>query len=285
MNQIRIDTDASSKLLINPHKQKEHKMDKKRPAKMGATRRLAGCAFAGGILLWSAMDAAATGIITYQANTNPTNFDAYVTQPGNQFWTLGTGGAGPVGTGIDDGGTLAWDVNRVGIGLGEERWSVTPLASDIAIGNAQGWKLSTRLRLPTTGIGASAGAQIDYADNVKVWGMTFGTAANGDPIVQLVNGSSFTLTGAGNGGYHDYLLAYNPLSGNADLYVDGALAIGGYSGLTLGNPFSRVFFGDAALSGNDQHVRYNMVLWVAPEPSSLALLALGGLLMWRRKGT
>jgi len=171
--------------------------------------------------------AAVTGIISYHANQNPTNVDAYVTQPGNQFWSgPNSFGAGPVGTGINDGGTLAWSVARGSVGAGEELWRVgsgTPVAidpADIAIGNTEGWKLNARLRLPESGRAASAGAQVDYADGAKAWAMIFGTDADGDPIVALVDGTptpaSFTLEGAGNGAYHEYLLAYNPLESNAD---------------------------------------------------------------------
>jgi hypothetical protein len=236
---------------------------------------------------------AATGIISYQANANPTNVDAYVTQAGNQFWDRATFGAGPVGTGIVDGGTPAWAVNRSAVGAGEELWRVgsgTPVAidsADIAMGNAEGWKLTTRLRLPTTGRPASSGAQVDYADGAKAWAMLFGTDAEGDPIVALFDNTgsppSFTLEGAGNTGYHDYLLAYSPLAGTADLYVDSVLRISGFSGFTLGNPFTRVLFGDAATSSTDQDVHYASVFWVAPEPSAATLLVLGAWAMLRRR--
>jgi hypothetical protein len=148
----------------------------------------------------------------------------------------------------------------------------------------EGWKLSTRLRLPESGRAPSFGAQVDYIDGSKAWVMQFGTDGDGDPIVRLFNGSAgptFTLEGAGNTGYHDYLLAYSPLAGTSDLYVDGSLAIGGWGGFSVAA--TRVLFGDAANSTADHDVRYNSVLWVAPEPSGLALLALGGLILLRRR--
>jgi len=227
---------------------------------------------------------AGSGIISYQANQNPTNQDAYVTQPGNQFWTRSTGGAGPVGTGINDGGTPAWSVARGSVGAGEEFWTVTPLAADVATGNVEGWKLSTRLRLPESGRAASFGSMVDYADGSRAWTMHFGTDGDGDPIVTLFNNStnpSFTLEGAGNTGYHDYLLAYNPLALSANLYVDGVLRISGFVGQSVG--FSRLLFGDAALSTADHDVNYNSVLLVLPEPSSLALLSLAGLALLARR--
>lgn len=227
---------------------------------------------------------AASGIISYYANANPTNVDGYVTQPGNQFWSgPNSFGAGPVGTGINDGGTLAWDVSRSTVGAGEEFWTQTPLAADVATGNVEGWKLSTRLRLPSTGLAASTGAMLAYADGSKQWEINFGTDADGDPIVKLVDGAtnpSFTLEGAGNGGYHDYVLAYSPLAGTADLYVDNVLRISGFNAYSVG--FTRLLFGDAAMSSTDQDARYNSVLLVLPEPSSSSLLLVGAILLVRR---
>jgi hypothetical protein len=125
---------------------------------------------------------------------------------------------------------------------------------------------------------------VDYGDGSKAWVMQFGTDGDGDPTVRLFDGTAgptFTLEGAGNTAYHDYLLAYNPLVGTANLYVDGSLAISGFGGFSVA--ITRVLFGDAAVSTTDQDARYNSVLWVAPEPSTVALLTAAGLLVLARR--
>ncbi len=119
--------------------------------------------------------------------------------------------------------------------------------------------------------------------------LTVGDTLNGDPMVVL-GGNSVTLTGeAGN--YHEYLLIDEDADGAADLYIDGQLAISGYTGASH-NFIQRISFGDnGGSTTNNFNINYNHVsfeisptLATVPETSSLALLLVAlGLLASRRK--
>jgi hypothetical protein len=180
--------------------------------------------------------------ISYRANRDPELVDGYPTKPGNQFWS-----PSPYDSALSrvvlDRADVAWDVNSAG----EERWALAPTAEDVSRGNSEGWTLKTRVRLPTTGDAPGAGVSVTYSDGAKTWPMMFGTAANGDPIVQVGQpGDTFTLQG-GSGAFHTYELRYDPASQTADLHVDGEERLSNLGG--QGDTRSpKVSFGDFALS-------------------------------------
>ena len=77
--------------------------------------------------------------------------------------------------------------------------------------------------------------------------------SNGDTVVFLpttigfgpdggitATGLTDTLTGSG---YHTYQLYYNPATSSANLYIDGHLALSGYTGETSFLGYSRLYWG------------------------------------------
>ena len=94
--------------------------------------------------------------------------------------------------------------------------------------NSAGWSFVAKIRLvdipePTLGI------VLQYTDGLgNQYSVLLGTAANGDPIVQLINETPFTLTGFGSG-YHEYKLTYDAVLDEAELYVDGISVFAGYA--------------------------------------------------------
>jgi len=102
-----------------------------------------------------------------------------------------------------------------------------------------------------------------FATSMRRWQMVFGSQADGDPIVQLldglISGPAFVQDGGG-AGYHTYELVYDPDDGNADLHVDGVLAISDYAGFMMPQGFAFVTWG----SGQDDdsgHGRYASVVF------------------------
>lgn len=113
--------------------------------------------------------------------------------------------------------------------------------------------------------------------------------ANGDTVVVLASdllggtnfytpGSSYTLTDS-ESTYHTYQLIYSDSSKTADLYVDGIGRLFGYAGQT--HFFSAT--GDAYF-GADNNGSVNVSLFkvetgVVPEPGSMILAGIGGILV------
>ena len=113
-----------------------------------------------------------------------------------------------------------------------------------------GWTLSTRLRVVDTPDAVDFSVSANFNVDTINYGFAFGSEADGDPIVLLTTGfdglnavgPTFTLEGSG-GGYHQYDLVFDPVSGTADLFVDGIERISEYGGYTFVNGLERISFG------------------------------------------
>lgn len=221
------------------------------------------------------------GIIQYSANANPTSVDGYLTEAGTQNWAASI--AGPAtGVGINDGGTPAWEINNSADAGTEEFYTMFPTPADLTAGSTLGWKLSANVRVPTSNMGATAAMTVSFGDATTRWAMDLGSDADGDPRVRLNwggGGPLYTLEGAGSGSYHLFELVYNPVSDNADLFIDGVERISDWAGEAAGNfDLSRVVFGDRV--SNAGHARYNLVRWESvPEPGT-GLVAIGSIMLF-----
>jgi hypothetical protein len=97
-------------------------------------------------------------------------------------------------------------------------------------------------------------------------------------VVFATGGLTDTLT---DSAYHTYQLYWNPRTSLADLYIDGKLALSGYTGETAYPGFQRLYWG--AESGGQEFANQvslatgNQILSSVPEPSSLLLAATGSL--------
>jgi hypothetical protein len=212
------------------------------------------------------------GVIRYQANSDPTTVDGYVSQQGDQLWQRGFSGTTTRGHATLDRGTPAWELDTTqgasptGIPH-EESWSITPVDQDLQLADAKGWTLRARLRLPTTGDLPGSGAAVYYNGRDRLFSMEFGTDASGHPIVNLRGSQHLTVTlGGNNTEYHDYVLKYEPLAGKAKLIVDGKPLLYDYVGFVNPN-HPTVGFGDATISDGG-HALYEVVEWTNCTTSS-----------------
>ena len=169
--------------------------------------------------------------------------------------------------------------------LGFDAWSTRFSASGInyrhSLPSLSGlsWMLSVNIRVVEDSLAQPVfSAGVDSGQ--YVFGLYFGSAANGDPTV-VVSGASLSpvlvLQGAGST-YHNYQLAYDAGLGAAELWVDGVERLGHIAGAQGYSPlvdFGSVYQNPAALQAN-----WNVVsVEIIPEPSSMVLVILGGVLL------
>jgi hypothetical protein len=161
-----------------------------------------------------------------------------------------------LGSPIDDGGTLAWNLNTGT--AGQELLYERPLtAEEIAFAKTNGYTLRANLRIPTAGkllgsdgMGFWAQLEDDW------WLMRFSTDSSANPTVHIHGGGGGNHQILGSG-YHNYELVYDPASSSADLYVDNIEVL---SDLTPAeNPGSIFRFGDGDGSFTGAEINYALV--------------------------
>jgi hypothetical protein len=245
-------------------------------------------AFLAPVFVALATHAASAGVIQHAGTTAPASEDAYLTEAGVQPWLL-TDEVGPNPTfeGPVDG--IAWQIAGAGSGQSGYSYNRPVTLADRNAGNVNGWSLSATLRVPTAGDNASFAVLVGYLDGNRIWYMDFGTQADGDPFVELQHDattvSTYALEGAGNSGYHNYELLYDPVAGTADLFVDGVERISNFGGWNIGITPQVVFGdgGDDAGTGNYALVRWATPGSLIPEPGSAAVLLIGTLALLKRR--
>lgn len=226
--------------------------------------------------------AAHAAVVEHTGNNDPTT-------EGFTYDNLGAGvTAGGVtndnGTGVD-----AWSVDDSGSGYGlyYNGFSATE-QSDLL---TQGFTATMKLRLAdivSDAPGGSVAVDVNLGAGNKRFLVYFGTNADGDPNFYFNDGnfSYPTVTGA-NGGYHTFKLIYDPGTTTADIFLDNVQLKDDFAGLAgnagnYGNSFGQAVFGSG--SGGDQgQGNYASFIVAIPEPASLALLGMGGLLMFSRR--
>ena len=91
--------------------------------------------------------------------------------------------------------------------------------------------------------------QLDYGPRFDI---DLSINSQGDTVVLLpettpggvTTGLTDTLT---DSGYHTYQLYYNPATSSANLYIDGHLALSGYTGQTAYEGFTRLYWGTVGI--------------------------------------
>jgi hypothetical protein len=167
--------------------------------------------------------------------------------------------------------------------LGFDAWS-TRLASGIyyrdSLPNLSelSWMLSVNLRVAEDSL-ASPVFWVEVDSGQYWFKLHFGSAANGDPTV-VVSGASLNpglvLEGAGST-YHNYQLVYDAGLGTAQLWVDGVERFGNIAGAQGYSP--DVSFGGSSQIPGALQANWNLVsVEIIPEPSSMVLVVLGGVL-------
>jgi hypothetical protein len=180
--------------------------------------------------------------------------------------TYGTPQLGPV---TNDFGVNSWSMRISASGINYTR----PLPTYLW---ALDWTLSVTLRIVADSIASlSFSTSVDTGQNYFL--TQFGSDPNGNPSVR-VTGSSLSplmILPDASSGYHNYQLRYSAAAGSASLWVDGVNVLGNIMGGAGFSPTLR--FGGGYQNPADIQANWNLVsLEIVPEPSSLAVLILGG---------
>jgi PEP-CTERM motif len=228
------------------------------------------------------------------------------TDPTTEGFSTGTfGGSSTTGPLTNDLGLPAWSIT--GLSQSSQLANGTPglNASQQAAIASDGFTLTLVARALQNGLApaytASNPVFIDYAlvfyANVR-WEINLGLNSHGDTVAVLPNsaniggpggstqsiGANYTLTGSGST-YHTYQLVYDPTTNSADLFVDGAVRLTGYTGSTTYPTNNALNWGAVSGGqGNFNLVQVQTGSTVVPEPSGLMLIGLGaaGMLAWAR---
>jgi len=105
---------------------------------------------------------------------------------------------------------------------------------------------------------------------------SFDSQLDGDPVVSTGFNPVFALEGGGPG-YHDYQLFYHATTEQVALWVDGVERVSDITGTAGSSGWGGLW---GAAQGTDSQANWNRVSFeIIPEPSSLALLGCGGVLL------
>ncbi len=197
------------------------------------------------------------------------------TDPISEGFALSLSSGGTVGPVTNDYGRDSWKVISLGTPAG---YLLSLSASEQASIGAQDVVLSATMRIvqsPNIWLGlytASQGFEFSFASQ-----------ADGDPIVSMGLDPIVTLEGGGPG-YHDYQIVYRAATARVDLWVDGVERVSNLAA-TGGSSGWGGFWG--AAQGPVSQANWNRVSFeIIPEPSSLALLGCGAVLLaghWLRR--
>lgn len=254
------------------------------------------------LLVW-----AATGV---NANAQVIALHENSADPVTEGWTLRVGNpfAPPVslypvfddlGLGVD-----AWAIDDNSATEAGYRVQLTPQEIEDAI--RFGWKLSARVRVVDVPF-AEPHNQFTVAQILvghgpsSYFGMAFSMKCDGSPLVNVGSEASLEIIDLDDlgGGYHVYELEFDPITNQAELFVDHTLRASGIeafvddapgaSGIAVsqGNGTdwseSSVNFGSSFSRGSG-HANYNLVKYeilpAIPEPSTLLLLGAATCLLW-----
>lgn len=235
--------------------------------------------------------AAIAGVLCAGAASAATVFvHAGAADPTTEGWTAYVGTSTTAGPVFNDllSGYDAWSVDDNSTAVGSpgtlRYYTQTLSAAEVTAGGSAGWRLSLRLRVvdvpdefvTVSGFGLASTIGATYRDATRDWYIAFGSEADGDPIVRLPGGGTFTLQGGG-AGYHLYELVYDPVAGSADLFIDGTEQVSNVVGAVTSFAHNRVQWG-AMTSPDDGHGNFNLVRFanfpeaVVPLPPAVLLL-------------
>ncbi len=169
--------------------------------------------------------------------------------PTTEAWTAL--GSGSTVMPVNDSGTPAWSiVNNSPADTGAyEVIPTIPQVTDASLG----WSYCVTLHVTDPGLTPAGSMLAIYRDGARSYQMHFGSDANGNPLVLLSDGTGGGTGGAqytvtGSKGFNIYELIYSPTAysvpNSATLYVNGAVALSGYTG--FGSTQRKLDWGDGS---------------------------------------
>ena len=239
------------------------------------------------VCLLAASTASATTVIAQHVGDN---------DPTTEGWVLVNPGVGtdPILSPITEAGVGAWQIDDTDTSSTKASYydfnGVTTAQADDMIAN--GFQFAFTLKIPATGHNKNTRAieaEIGVVGTSESKGaILFLGTSGGDPHLDAGDyGTGVVMTGLSEG-YHDYLMTYDPSTDLVTTTVDGNLALSVAPNTGLGD---RVWFGSVVGSGEGVS-RWSEVTFtsglpvpeaVVPEPATMGLLGLAGLVMMRRR--
>lgn len=213
--------------------------------------------------------ASATIIVEHSSSTNPAT-EGFV----GGFGSLVTN---DLGLGIN-----AWNIGGSWC-CGADRYNFS--AAQLAALSSSNWVLSVYFRDLSTDTSGSYGPN-SYGSGVSIgfdgvrYDIELHTDGHGGQTLaadSFASGHTYDIAGLGTN-YVSIQLDYDAATKTADYYVNGTEVISGYGGFGA-YPFNGIDFGGGGLGGNFNLVELEMPSSApsVPEPSSSALIALGGM--------
>lgn len=179
--------------------------------------------------------------------------------PTTQGWTASVTKSGSVGGQlVSDGGQPAWKVDGVS---GRAQWLFTPGSTDKAEAAANGWRITSVLRLE------SGGYVNDYYANGSRRFLPILALSNGNLTISLEGGVSNLVlaTGTAATAYHTYVQEFDPATARVTLTFDG-VRVATWSG--AGTTQNYVAWGDGSSSA-DSVAYYRSVRFEIASPARL----------------
>ena len=195
--------------------------------------------------------------------------------PTTEGYTLSSGGT-PSLSPVTDLGMDAWSIGLntdVDLAGYEKQFN----AQEQMLLGSGGWELSLTLRILEPFRARNGGTFAIFYTGTQYFFLTFGAQSDGDPALRL-QGISYFLDEVGSA-YHTYQLRNDAASGITSFWVDGAQFLSEVAGTTHPNAASFAWGGGQRPGGSTYANWSEASLSVIPEPSSILLLSLGGLVL------